>query len=233
LRVLPESQSDNPLREYFNSNSGHTIHKWHHYFDIYHNHFRRYRNTPVRILEIGVNKGGSLQMWKSYFGAEAQIFGVDISPRCKLLEEEQIEIFIGDQADRGFLRGLRDKLQNVDILIDDGGHEMEQQITTFEELYQLVNENGVYLVEDLHTSYMSNWNGGLGKPKTFIMRAKRLIDELNAWHHSGASDSPNAIHKTATGIHFYTSVLVLEKCPCSVKLRATKTGTDPFKTMAT
>lgn len=232
MRVFPDSSDENPLKIYFEQNTGKIIHKWHHYFDIYHNHFRRFLGRPVKLLEIGVNKGGSLQMWKHYFGPQVRIYGVDIEPRCKTLEEPQIEIFIGDQGDRQFLKRLREQIGAVDILIDDGGHEMEQQIVTFEELYGMVDEDGVYLVEDLHTSYREQWHGGLNQPSTFIERAKRMIDSLHSWHHNSPDTGPDALHKTATGLHFYPSVLVIEKCPSPEKLVATKTGYNPFRVPA-
>ena len=85
MLVRPEPNDDNPLWKYFSHNEGRIIHKWHHYFDIYHNHFCRFRDLPITILEIGVYKGGSLQMWKNYFGPKAKIYGVDIDQRLSLI----------------------------------------------------------------------------------------------------------------------------------------------------
>jgi hypothetical protein len=161
--VRPNPDDDNPLWQYFCNNQKRLIYKWHQYFDIYHNHFSRFRGLPIKVLEIGVAHGGSLQMWKSYFGEQAYIYGIDIDPRCKQLEEERVEIFIGSQTDRDFLQYVRNTIGTVDIIIDDGGHTMEQQICSFEELYPAVQERGVYLVEDLHTSYWSGYGGGYKK----------------------------------------------------------------------
>jgi cephalosporin hydroxylase len=141
------------LEQYFRKNKGRLIHKYHHYFDIYERHFQKYRNKKVVILEIGIFQGGSLQMWKEYFGKNAEIYGIDINPQCKAFEEKNINIFIGSQSDRKFLREVKRKIPKVDILIDDGGHFMKQQIITFEEMYDHVKEDGIYLCEDLHTSY--------------------------------------------------------------------------------
>jgi len=94
--------SHNPLENYFYTNRKNIIHKWAHYFDIYHSHFKSFIDTKCVVLEIGVSMGGSLQMWKQYFGAEAKIYGVDIQPACKKFEEKNIEIFIGSQSDRDF-----------------------------------------------------------------------------------------------------------------------------------
>ena len=104
--VKDSDNEKNPLAAYFYANKGRRIHKWLHYFDIYHRHFQQYRDKAVTIVEFGVSHGGSLQMWKSYFGPQARIIGVDINPKCAALEEPQIEIVIGDQDDREFLRSL-------------------------------------------------------------------------------------------------------------------------------
>ena len=132
-----------------------------HYFDIYHRHFQPSRNKPVTIVEFGVSQGGSLQMWKSYFGPQARIVGVDINPQCASLGEPQIEIVIGDQEDRQFLKSLANKVGDIDVLIEDGGHTMTQQIATFEELWPSIVDGGVFLMEDLHTSYWPKYDGGL------------------------------------------------------------------------
>src|SRR5260370_37683430 len=93
----------NPLRAHFLSvTAGHGIWKWHHYFDIYHKHFAKFRNREVRILEIGVFSGGSLEMWRRYFGPQCRVYGVDIVESCKSYESEGIEVLIGDQSDRDF-----------------------------------------------------------------------------------------------------------------------------------
>ena len=80
-------QNNHPI-DYFNNNQKRLIHKWEHYFDIYETHFSRFRDKSPIILEIGVFHGGSLQMWKNYFGKGCKIYGLDIEPRCKSLEEE-------------------------------------------------------------------------------------------------------------------------------------------------
>lgn len=203
----------NDLEAYFNKNEGRLIHKWKHYFEIYDRHFLRFKNTDVYVVEIGISQGGSLQMWKSYFGEQCQIFGIDINPRCKQLEEERIQILIGDQEDRQFLRTLPDVIPRIDIVIDDGGHTMKQQINTFEELFPLVAQNGVYLCEDLHTSYWANWGGGYKKSDTFIEYSKKFIDQLNAWHSESYWHKITDFTRSVFSLHYYDSVLVIEKRP--------------------
>lgn len=206
------SAPSNPLEAYFAANPGRLMTKWRHYFDIYHRHFERFRGRPLTLVEFGVFHGGSLQMWRHYFGSQAKIVGVDINPRLASLGEPGIEIVIGDQSDRGFLRKLAKKVGPIDILIDDGGHMMAQQIITLEELYGAVKPDGVLLVEDTHTSYWREYGGGLRSRGSFMEFAKALVDELNAWHSRDPhSFAPGPFTRSARSMHFYDSVVVIEK----------------------
>lgn len=217
----------NPLEEYFWANEGRLIHKWTHYFDIYHRHFERFREQPVTVLEFGVYHGGSLQMWKRYFGPEARIVGVDINPACKELEEDGIEVVIGDQEDRTFLAGLREQVGPADIVIDDGGHTMAQQIATFEEMFAAVRSGGVYLVEDLHTSYWQEYGGGYRSPGSFVEYAKDLIDHLHGWHGRGGAPAVTDYTRQIRGMHVYDSVIVFDKATVP-EPTVYKTGHESF-----
>ncbi len=152
-------------------------------------------------------------MWKDYFGPESKIYGVDIDPGCARFEEEQVRIIIGDQADSGFLQHMAMDLPQIDVLIDDGGHTMLQQATTFEVLFPLISPDGVYLCEDLHTSYWSEYGGGYLRESSFVERAKALVDSLNAWHSRSESLTVSDFTKSTYGMHFYDSVVVIEKRP--------------------
>jgi hypothetical protein len=219
----------NPLEEYFRKGDGRLIHKWLHYFDIYDRHFAPYRRQRVTVLEIGVYHGGSLQMWKHYFGHRARIVGVDIDPRCAAFAEDRIDVVIGDQADRDFLQHLIKQLGPVDIVIDDGGHTMHQQITAFEELWPSVRDGGLYLVEDLHTSYWPVYGGGHKRAGTFIEYLKDLIDQLHAWHTPEDEASPvvDAFTRSVRGIHIYDSVVVVDKARID-QPQVEKRGTPSF-----
>ena len=201
----------NDLEKYFKNNKKRLIHKWAHYFDIYDRHFSRYRGKEIVILEIGVFHGGSLQMWKEYFGEKVKIYGIDINPRCKFLEEENIEIIIGSQSDRKFLHELKEKIPMIDILIDDGGHTMEQQKVTFEVLFDHVKEDGIYLCEDVHTSYWEKWGGGYKNNDSFIEYSKNFIDFLNAFHSKSDDLKVNSFTKSVDSVHYYDSIIVVEK----------------------
>jgi hypothetical protein len=141
------------LADMFHSHTGRQLDKWRHYFDIYEKHFARFRNKQPCVLEIGVDHGGSLQLWKRYFGHAALIVGVDIDPRCKAYEEPGIQIEIGDQTCAGFWAGLWDHYRGFDIVIDDGSHDPGNQATTFDILWS--HTRSVYLIEDCHRAYPS------------------------------------------------------------------------------
>jgi len=222
----------NDLEKYFRQNDKRIISKWTHYFDVYDRHFSQFRNKEIVILEIGVYQGGSLQMWRDYFGPKAKIYGIDINPKCKELEEENTRIFIGSQSDRNFLREIKKSIPPFDILIDDGGHTMEQQIVSFEELFDHVKEEGVYLCEDLHTSYWLDFGGGHKRKGTFIEYSKNFIDYLNAYHSEQSSLKVNSFTQSVGSLHYYDSILVIEKQKRAMPLNE-KFGHFAFKEEAT
>ena len=200
------------LREIFDNLNGKLIHKWNHYIEVYDLYFNKYRGNEINILEIGVSQGGSLEMWKKYFGKKVHIYGIDVNPRCKELEDEQVTIFIGEQEDRTFLSELRNKIPKLDILIDDGGHTMIQQIVTFEEMFQHVKDDGIYLCEDTHTSYMDAFHGGYKKKDTFIEYSKNFVDYIHAWHSENKKKlDVTDFTKSVYGLHFYTGIVLIEK----------------------
>lgn len=186
------------------------IHKWKHYFPIYERHFKDFVYKPVTFLEIGCGLGGSLQMWKRYFGPHARIVGIDVNQECKKFEEDQVTVYIGEQQDRQFLQRMIEETGVPDIVVDDGSHKMSHITASFQFLYPLMLKNGVYLVEDLHTAYWDEYEGGLRKPATFIELCKNLIDELNADHSRGALPATEFTQNTFA-MHFYDSVVVFER----------------------
>jgi len=200
------------IRELFYDHRENLIHKWDHYFDIYEKHFSSYRGQTLNLLEIGISHGGSLQLWKKYFGKNLNLYAIDINPECKKFEEKNTTIFIGSQSDRNFLNEVSATLPELDIIIDDGGHTMEQQLVSFEMLFLKVKEGGLYIVEDTHTSYWEEFHGGLKTPGSFIERSKNLVDSLYNHH---IIDHKNLIVNEITGhinsISFYDSVVVFEK----------------------
>lgn len=188
------------------------MHKWIHYFDIYERHFSRFRNSAPVILEIGVFGGGSLAMWKEYFGAGAKVLGLDINPECKQHEGDGIEVFIGSQDDPAVIDGILRRHPRIDIVLDDGSHMMRHMIASFDLLYERIHARGVYMVEDTHTCYWDEYGGGLGRRGTFIEHAKGKIDEINAVHARGVLPISSFTRMTDC-ISIYDSIIVFEKRP--------------------
>ena len=210
LKIAYRIFGQGDLMKYWLFEKHRCIDKWVHYFSIYEKWFSPYRGKDIVFVEIGVQNGGSIQMWKDYFGKSAQIVGIDIDGRCKQFEEEQISIEIGSQEDKNFWREFKEKYPRVDILLDDGGHTMNQQITTFREMFPHIKDGGLYMCEDCHTSYVEGYGGGLRREGTFIEFTKNLIDEINAFW-TGKDLPPNYNTQNIGGIHFYNSIVVVEK----------------------
>ncbi len=139
------------LRDYVSKN-GHN--KVLHYFDLYDSILTPFRYKPIKLLEIGVFEGQSMEMWKDYFPF-AEITGLDIDPYCLRYTEERVKIVIGDQLDETILKTLGD----FDIIIDDGGHTPIQIVKSFEILYDdFLNDGGWYFIEDINSAYHTSIN---------------------------------------------------------------------------
>ena len=198
------------LRKLFDEHTGSYVHKWTNYFPVYERHFAPYVGKSPLIFEIGVYKGGSLQLWKKYFGPGARIVGIDVDPTCALLEEERVSVRIGDQGDGRFLESLVREFRAPDIVIDDGSHFSRDINATFDVLYPAMKSSGIYVVEDLHTNYWAEFGGGLYQPSTFIERVKGLIDEIHAGRTRGALPA-TAFTSTLQSISIYESIAVFTK----------------------
>lgn len=186
------------------------IHKWHHYLPIYDRYFHPWRGTAVRFLEIGVSKGGSLSMWRRYFGSKAIIFGIDIDEDCLQYDGIDGQVRIGSQDDPAFLEKVIAEMGGVDIVLDDGSHIMRHVRETLEIAFQRVCPGGIYLIEDLHTAYWPRYGGGVGAKANFFNYVRELIDDMHGWYHSGKAHHP-IISNSCTGLHLHDSIIVLEK----------------------
>lgn len=207
---------------YYNEVTRYTS-KWNHYFPLYERYFSKFRGQSPVVLEIGVDNGGSLEMWKKYFGPTSNIIGVDNRP--KVTSIEGCSIVFGDQGNEIFWENFIAACPHIDIVIDDGSHYMAHQILTFEKLFPHLNEGGVYFCEDTHSSYWNDkvgnppsaWGGGLMCDYTFIEYCKMIVDALHDDHIP--RESPDFAYvrpfinkyRSIRGIHFYDSVVVAEK----------------------
>ena len=151
--------------------------KYKNYFPIYEKLFSQYRGKEITFVEIGVLSGGSLQMWKKFFGEKARIIGIDLNSDAKKFEELGFEIFIGSQSDKVFWKNFFSKVGSVDIILDDGGHTNFQQIMTTCICVPLIRDNGMLVVEDVFHSYgVSYGSKGFYNPSkySFINFCKKI-----------------------------------------------------------
>jgi hypothetical protein len=198
--------------------------KWWHYFGAYEAEFaelaQRSRegtlDRPLRILEMGVWRGGSLDLWRQYFGPEAVIFGIDIDEVILTLGIDSAEVRVGSQTDEVFLRGVIEEMGGVDVVIDDGSHQSKDVIASLRILFPLLADGGTYVIEDLHTSYWPTWGGGFRRRGSSIEALKDLVDTLHQpyYERSGRRSSLGIERDWLRSIQFYDSVAVLKKWSC-------------------
>jgi hypothetical protein len=197
------------MAQLFFATRGRMIHKWAHYLPIYERYFAAYRGAAVKMLEIGVSGGGSLDLWRRYFGPDAVIFGIDIDPACAEVVSAPNQVRIGSQIDPQFLLGVAAEMGSLDIVLDDGSHVASHQRISFETLFPRLSEGGLYIIEDLQTAYWADYDGGYRRRGSAIERVKRLIDDMHAWYHARSTTTPAKDQIGA--IHVHDGMVVIEK----------------------
>lgn len=209
----------NPLKDWFyNHTKGRGVWKHEHYLDIYHKHFQEYVGKKVKLLEIGVFNGGSLDMWRHYFGPECEITGVDINPECKRFESEDKKIIIGDQSSKEFWEKFNEENGGFDIIIDDGSHRPEHQKISAECLIPKMNPGGVYLCEDILESDNPEikWAGSSSYFSS-------LVRPLNEWNEERELTE---FQKRIESISFYVYMVFLKIRKEPIKMKPMKMGDE-------
>lgn len=206
------------LREIFDNLERHCG-KHEHYFDVYERHFSKFIGKKPVVVEVGICRGGSAEMWQKYFGEGSTIIGIDVDDTAFKPEHQTpgCEQVRGDQGDPTFWAEFFKTHPDVDVFIDDGGHHQFQQITTLAAVWSHVNIGGVYVCEDTHTSYWPEYSGGgLKKSTAFLEYAKAVTDTMNSRWYKDADRHPDNMmfadhYKDLASMHFYDSMVVLEK----------------------
>ena len=177
------------------------------YFQVYEEMFNKYVGKKITFVEVGVLQGGSLFMWREYFGKNARIIGIDLHPNAKELEKHGFEIYIGSQSDKNFWRNFYTKVGKIDILLDDGGHVNDQQIVTLSESVNNINDDGIIMTEDVHTSYFKKF----GNPSkySYINYSKYLIDVVNS-RFPETEIKKNNFRNKIYSISFYESIVAIK-----------------------
>ena len=180
--------------------------KWNNYFDIYNNLFKKFVNKKITFVEVGIGNGGSLFMWRKFFGKKAKIIGIELNPEAKKLEKFGFKISIGDQSDPHFWKSFYKKYGKVDILLDDGGHRNIQQISTFMESYSHVKPNGKIVVEDTHTSFMKKKGFKNPSKYSFINFSKLIVENMHR-RNPMLDKELNKLSKKIESVFYYDSIV--------------------------
>lgn len=202
------------LRQCFDSSPYRSI-KHENYFDIYEKELSPFQGKNVTMVEVGVLDGGSLFMWREFFGQNARIVGVDANPLAKRWEEFGFEIEIGDQASSHFWSSFFDKFGVIDLLVDDGGHTNKQQSSTLINCLKKVRPGGLIIVDDTHSSYLSDF----GNPScaSIVEFSKLGVDAIQARFPKNELKM-NELSRNVWSIRFYESIIVLEIDPSKCKI---------------
>ncbi len=173
-----------PLEKLYTEHEGFVSDKWALYLNEYERLFRPLRDAPVTLLEIGIQNGGSLQIWEKYFPKAERILGCDINAACAQLsyDSAKIELIISDINQPSTLARIFSLTSSFDIVIDDGSHTSGDITQTFYNLFPHLKQGGLFIVEDLHCSYWKDYQGGLFHPRSSMSFLKALADVINREH---------------------------------------------------
>jgi hypothetical protein len=175
------ANSSGPYTQEFLKHKGNKSQKWTHFFEFYDELILESKikfGPNIRILEIGVQNGGSLEIWRKLFGEAAEIHGIDIDPMCSKFGDK-FNIHIGSSADKIFLAKVRDQSSYFDLIIDDGSHHSKHQRIALEQLFGMLSPRGIYVIEDIENSYRYSKKGGYLRPSSIVEVSKRFIDQIN------------------------------------------------------
>ena len=181
------------------------------FIELYQKYFSGYKDEKINLLEIGVDNGDSLRIWREYF-INANICGIDINKNNFTIND--VEILTGDQSDYKFLQSIIDKYKNFDIIIDDGSHQSKHIVASFKFLFPYLNNNGVYVIEDLQTSYIPRYGGSrinLNKKNSSMYFVKSLSDSINYEKNDKPFFKKNNFDGKIKSIYFHQNITFICK----------------------
>lgn len=188
-------------------------HKWDQYFAVYQRHIKP--NQPIVLWEIGVDEGGSVQLWQRYLGPRAQVVGLDIDPECEAHQRPGVAIRIGNQASTAFLDSVLAEFGVPDVVIDDGSHITTDILTTLSHVYPQMPRSGVYIIEDAHAFFWPESSGGV-QSQWIVDELLPVARQLNA-QLSRDQITVDEVSRLTFGISFYESMIVLERGPAVLR----------------
>ena len=191
------------LLDIYAGNTGTAAHKPHHYLPIYERYFDRgaarrcgsSRSAWPRATAFRCGAGGS--------GDEAVLFGIDIDPGCASLDGQAEKVCIGSQADSAFLASVVAEMGGLDLVLDDGSHQMRHIMASLQALFPRLAVGGIYMIEDLHTAYLQSYGGGYGVPGIFFNVVRNLIDYMHRWYHPQPTHFEPALSEGVAAMHVY------------------------------
>ena len=209
------------------SNSPYFSIKHTNYFEIYDRLLSKFIGQPITFVEIGVLDGGSLFMWRDFFGEGARIIGVDLNPNATKWREHGFEIYIGDQSSPQFWVNFFREIGDIDVLLDDGGHRNIQQIVTVQSSLPHVLDGGLIIVEDTQTSFMKFETF---QRSSFVNFLKQKIDSLYA-RSDELNLSKDIYTKSVSSLEFFTGICVLHinRSLCKSTQRVKNDGERSFE----
>ena len=172
------------LDQLYAGHRGKVSDKWSSYLSEYGRIFDEYRDKPVTLLEIGVQNGGSIEVWTKFFVNAQKFVGCDINPDCALLmyDDPRVAVIIGDANSDEVQSLVLQQAPVFDVIIDDGSHRSSYIVKSFARYFPQLADGGVFVAEDLHCSYWAEFEGGLFDPFSSISFFKRLVDIVNHEH---------------------------------------------------
>jgi len=226
------------IRSLYDSHEGYVSDKWSSYLDIYQELFAPFREKPVRFLEIGVQNGGSLQIWEKFFPHAVQFVGCDINPKVATLTHgPNTRVVVGDSSAPETIETIKRISPTFDIVLDDGSHRSPDIINAFRMLFPLIAPGGLFVAEDLHCSYWRSYKGGVLAPHSSIEYFKRIVDAINVDHWRSRrkawalarlrnpfatgrlNDLPIAdLKRDVCSVRFFDSICVIEKAAGDTRL---------------
>jgi len=217
------------LFELYKDHHGKSSDKWSIYLNTYHDILSSLQFLPINFLEIGVQNGGSLDIWAQYFPKAKNIIGCDINEECALLtyDKKHIRVVIGNSSTREVKEKITHIVDEFDVIIDDGSHDSSDIIKSFLLYFPLIKDDGYYIIEDLHCSYWQDFEGGLYYPYSSMAFLKKLSDIINHEHwgidktekdyldpfyeHYKCSEFDNIDYSEIHSIKFVNSLCIIQK----------------------
>jgi len=158
--------SQSTLQSLYAEHRGKAADKWALYLDVYDRVLGRFRDRPIDFLEVGVQNGGSLEIWAKFLPEARVLIGCDIDPACGTLafDDPRIRVVVGAINEQATFEGIARQASGFDVFIDDGSHTSADIAASFANYFRFVRHGGVYLIEDLHCAYWSGYGGGVRHP---------------------------------------------------------------------